>query len=202
MTTKNNPWFILGLAFTGVAIFSFMGVFLLAVLTAFLTESSWIIPNFLQAVSGYRAAWLNSTGNEFTGEATAWLFGIAAAPVGINLICKTLIRLSLVGGKIKEVICRGNNLQKRYLMPMHTYLSIMALGIGVLHLSLSSCIANPLPEVGLIISGVLVVAGLLWKWKSIPSKWRKALYQFHASLIVSGLLLVILVIGHGVMGSD
>ena len=87
-------------------------------------------------------------------------------------------------------------------MPFHTYLSILALGFGILHLTLSSCVANVLPEMGLILSGILVAAGLLFKWKAIPTKIRKTLYQFHASLIVSGVLLVILYTGHAVMDLD
>jgi len=48
----------------------------------------------------------------------------------------------------------------------------------------------------------LVTTGILFKWKVVPAFLRKALYKFHASLMVTGVLLVILYIGHAVMGSD
>ena len=106
------------------------------------------------------------------------------------------------GDTVKRFIRRANIIQRHYLMPLHTYLSILALGLGILHLTLSSCIANLLPELGLILMGVLVITGLLFKWKAVSKTFRKALYQFHASLIVSGVLLVILYTGHAVMDLD
>ena len=81
-------------------------------------------------------------------------------------------------------------------------MSVLALGLGIVHLTLSSCVANPLPQLGLILSGVLVASGLLFKWKAVPNTVRKALYQFHASLIVSGILVVVLITGHAVMDFD
>lgn len=87
-------------------------------------------------------------------------------------------------------------------MPFHTYLSIIALGFGILHLVLSSCRVNPLPEWGLVLSGILVVTGLLFKWNSLPKNIRKVLYQFHATLIVSGLLFMIIFAGHMIMDAD
>jgi uncharacterized membrane protein YidH (DUF202 family) len=113
-----------------------------------------------------------------------------------------VIRYMPFGEKVKGFIRRINNIQRKYLMPLHTWLSIMALGLGILHLTLSSCVGNPFPELGLILTGVLVTTGLLFKWKAVPSAIRKTLYQFHSSLIVLGVLLVILYTGHAVMGLD
>ncbi len=146
--------------------------------------------------------WQNSSGNEFTGEATALFFAVSIVPVGIDLISRAIIRHVPLGDKVKGYIRGFNNMQRKRLMPFHTYLSILALGMGILHLTLSSCVSNPFPELGLILSGILVVTGLLFKWKAVPSKIRKSLYQFHASLIVSGILLVILYTGHAVMDMD
>ncbi len=202
MTTNKNPWLNLGLAFTGLTLISLAGIAFLSVLVIELLESGLVVPNFLQAVSTYRTAWQNNTGNEFTGEATAWFFGASAAPVGLDLISRTVLRYAPISNTIKSFIRRINNLQRKYLMPLHTYLSVIALSFGVLHLILSSCISNPLPELGLILSGILVASGLLFKWKAIPTNLRKSLYQFHASLIVSGVLLTILFTGHVIMSSD
>jgi hypothetical protein len=118
------------------------------------------------------------------------------------LISRTVIRYAPFGERVKGFIRRINNVQRKYLMPLHAYLSILALGLGILHLYLSTCAANPFPELGLILSGILVATGLLFKWKAAPTILRKALYQFHASLIVSGVLLAMLFTGHAVMDSD
>jgi hypothetical protein len=154
------------------------------------------------AYSTYRGTLQASSGNEFTGEVTGWLFGLSSVPVLIDLISRTILRHAPVGETGKRFIRQINTVQKKYLMPLHTWLSMLALGLGILHLTLSSCAANPLPEVGLILSGILVTSGLLFKWKAIPGSLRKTLYQFHASLIVSGVLLAVLFIGHAVMSSD
>jgi hypothetical protein len=202
MTTVKISRSILSLAFTWLMIISLAGFALLIVLVDELAESGWVVPNFMQTYFSFRAALQNNTGNEFTGEATAWLFGASTVPVGIDLISRTVIRYVPLGETVKGFIRRVNNTQRKYLMRFHTWLSILALGLGILHLTLSSCAGNPFPEWGLILTGILVTSGLLFKWKAMPSNFRKILYQFHASLIVTGVLLVILVTGHAVMSSD
>ena len=202
MITQKTSWSILGLAFIGLVIVSLVGIALLAVIVDELAENGWAVPNVIQASSAFLETWQGSRGNEFTGEATASLFGAASIPVGIDLLSRTIIRYLPLGERVKGFIRRGNNLQRKYLMRFHTYLSILALGLGILHLNLSYCAANPFPELGLILSGILVATGLLFKWKAVPADLRKVLYQFHASLIVSGVLLVILYTGHAVMDSD
>lgn len=202
MSTNRTSWSILGLAFIGLVIVSLAGIALLAVLVDELAEIGWAVPNFMQAYFAYRETWQGSTGNEFTGEATALLFGASSVPVGIDLISRTAIRHVPCGNRVKGFIRRINSAQRKYLMPFHTYLSIFALGLGMLHLSLSDCAANPFPELGLVLSGMLVATGLLFKWRAVPTTFRKALYKFHASLIVSGVLLAILYTGHAVMDVD
>jgi hypothetical protein len=202
MTTSKKSLSILGLAFTGMLIISLAGIALLVVIAYELAENGWAISNFIQAYFSFREALQNNTGNEFTGEATAWLFGLASVPVFADLISRTVIRYMPIGGTVKSFLRHINNIQRRYLLPFHTYLSIAALGLGILHLALSSCIANPFPELGLILTGILVTTGLLFKWIVIPALLRKTLYKFHASLMVTGILLVILFTGHAVMGSD
>ena len=201
MTANKNPLSTLGSAFIGMII-SLAGIALLFVIVGELAESGQAIPNFIQTYFSFREALQNNTGNEFTGEATTWLFGASSVPVGVDLISRATIRYAPFGETFKGFIRRSNNLQRKYLIPLHTYLSIAALGLGILHLTLSSCIANPLPEWGLILCGLLVTTGLLFKWKVVPAIFRKALYQFYTSLIVTGVLLAILFTGHAVMDSD
>jgi hypothetical protein len=201
MSTSNSSRSILSLVFTWLTIISLAGFALLAILLAELAESGWVVPNFMQTYLSYREALQNNTGNEFTGTTTAWLFGISTVPVGWDLVSRTVIRYAPLGETAIGFIRRINNVQRKYLMCFHTWLSILALGLGILHLTLSSCAANPFPEWGLILTGILVTTGLLFKWKAVPSKLRKTLYQFHSSLIVAGILLVILYAGHAVMDS-
>ena len=192
----------LGLAFIGFITAALVGLAGLAVFVDELAESGRAVPNLAQGLASLRAAWQNSSGNEFTGEATAWLFAASSVPVGIDWIARTSTRYGPFGENVKRAIRRINNLQRKYLMPFHTYLSLPALGLGLLHLVLSSCAANPLPELGLILTGILVVTGLLFKCKAVSVKFRRVLYQFHASLLVTGTLLVILYSGHALMELD
>jgi hypothetical protein len=202
MTTSKKSPSVLGSAFIGMMLISLVSTALLFVILDELKESGRAVPNFMQTYFSFREALQNNTGNEFTGEATAWLFGASSIPVGVDLISRTVIRYVPAGGGIKSFLRQINNAQRKYLMPLHTWLSIAALGLGILHLTLSSCIANPLPELALILSGILVTTGLLFKWKAVPAILRKTLYKFHTSLIVTGVLLVVLFTGHAVMDLD
>ncbi len=202
MTTNKSSSSVIGLAFAGMMVVSLAGIALLFVIAYELAESGRAVSSVAQTYYSFRNALQNNTGNEFTGEATAWLFGVASVPVFIDLIYRKVVQYIPIDGTLKSFLRRINNLQKKYLMPLHTYLSIAALGLGILHLALSSCIANPFPELGLLLTGILVVTGLLFKWASVPAFLRKSLYKFHASLTVTGILLVVLLAGHAVMGSD
>jgi hypothetical protein len=98
-----------------------------------------------------------------------------------------------------EWFARVNN---KYFMPFHTYLSMLALALAIVHLLFSSCPLNPFPEWGLIGAGILVVTGLIIKLRlavKISPKLVKWIYQFHASLLVSGILVSILLAGHVLM---
>jgi hypothetical protein len=189
MFTNKASWSILGLAFVGLVIVLLIGLVLLAVFVVDeLAENGWAVSSWMHIYFTYREARMASSGDELTGEMTALLFGASGIPIGIDLISRAVIRhvpfRKIDTNRVRGFIRRFNNGQRKYLMPFHTYLSILALGMGILHLILSSCAANPLPELGLILSGVLVTSGLLFKWKAVPAKFRKALHRFHASLIV------------------
>jgi hypothetical protein len=188
--------------FRGLMIISMAGVALLIEIRNVLAESGGVIPDFLKTFINIGRPLRDGVGNEFTGDATAWLFGVSSIPVVIHWISRIILRYIPIGESIKEVVRRINTFQRKYLMPFHNWLSLPALGFGVAHLTLSSCEGNVLPEIGLILAGVLVATGLLIKLNLIPKSFRKALYQFHTSLIVSGLLLAILLIGHEALGSD
>jgi hypothetical protein len=183
-------------------LFALAGIALLVVIVDELAESEQTFPSIIQAYYSHRNSWQDSSGDEFSGEVTAFFFGASIIPLVIDLILRALVHYVPIGETVKKFIRRINRVQRKYLMPFHTYLSILALGCGILHLTLSTCAANPLPEFGLIITSILVTTGLLFKWYAIPKTIRKVLYQFHTSLIISGILLLILYTGHAVMVLD
>jgi hypothetical protein len=144
---------------------------------------------------------LENEGNDFTGQAAGWLFGIACLPIIFCLITRFINRQVSLGPRLKDLLDRFTRVNKKYFMPFHTYLSILALGLAVFHLSLSTC-PNPFPEWGLIGAGILVITGLIVKLRIISwisPKLVKVVYQFHASLVVSGILISILLVGHILM---
>ncbi len=202
MITKKIPLSILSTTFLNLMKISLVTFILLIIVLYELAQSGRTVSSVVQTYSSFRNALQNNTGNEFTGEATGWLFGLASFPVFIDLIYRKAIQYVPIDGALKSFLRRVNNFQKKYLMPLHTYLSIAGLSLGILHLTLSACVANPFPELGLILSGILVMTGIFFKWRSIPALLRKSLYKFHSSLVLSGILLVILYTGHAVMGSD
>jgi hypothetical protein len=165
-------------------------------------EEGIVAYNFTHAILSPRHDLLLGRGDESTGEITAWLFGVSMIPVGLDLFFRLLVRLNFLGQTSNGFLLRVNAFQRKYLMPFHTYLSILALGLGILHLTRSSCVLNPLPEIGLILCGVFVITGLLIKWKVFKKSFGKALYKLHTSLIASGILVAILVVGHSVLGLD
>ena len=137
-------------------------------------------------------------GDEFTGQISGWLFGIACLPVVFNLTARLISRRVSLHPRLKELLEWFTRKNKKYFMPFHTYLSILALVVASLHLLISSC-PNPLPEWGLIIAGILVVTGLIIKLRiasKLSPKLPKGIYQFHASLVVSGILGFVLLAGH------
>jgi hypothetical protein len=140
-----------------------------------------------------------SAGNDTTGQATAWTAGIGFAPIVLDWVTRQVIRRVPMQEKAKAMFARFNGWQRKFILPLHTYLSIVALLLGILHLTLSSCAANPFPEMGLILMGALTVTGLVFKWKAAPSLMKRWFYKFHASLIVGGILSATLITGHLVM---
>jgi hypothetical protein len=140
-----------------------------------------------------------SKGNDTTGQAAAWFAGIGALPVAMDLVTRRVILQAPWNAINKARIGQFIKASRKFLMPFHTYLSILALTLGITHLFLSSCAGNPFPEMGLILMGILMITGLVFKFKLGPAVFRKWVYKFHASLIVSGILVTILLVGHTLM---
>jgi hypothetical protein len=140
-------------------------------------------------------------GNSFTGQAAGWLFGISSLPVAFCLSTRLINRQSFFPSIVKQSLGRFTPINKRILMPFHTYFGILGLIFGIFHLFFSSC-PNPLPEWGLVIAGVLVLTGLMIKFRiaaKLFPRFVKKIYQFHVSLVVSGILIFVLLAGHILM---
>jgi len=111
MITNKTSQSILGMAFVGLVISSLAGIAWLAVLVDELAESGRTAPSFMQAYFFYGQILQNSTGNEFTGEATALLFGASTVPVVLDLIARTITRDAPLGERVKGFIRRINSVQ-------------------------------------------------------------------------------------------
>jgi hypothetical protein len=142
-----------------------------------------------------------NAGNGFTGQAAGWLFGISCLPVAFCISTRFINRQAALPLPIKRPLEHFARANKKYFMPFHTYFGILGLILGIIHLIFSSC-PNPLPEWGLIIAGLLVATGMLIKYRiaaKLFPRFVKRIYQFHASLVVTGILAVVLLAGHILM---
>lgn len=138
-------------------------------------------------------------GNEFTGEAAAWLFVIANITVVISLLSKGIVKFTPLARTLKEKIKRFNRFQKKYLMFFHYVLNLTALTMAFVHFSLSRCAASFLPESGLALIAVIGVAGIFVKFKISPKSIRSAVYRLHTNPIPIGFILIILFAGHSLV---
>jgi hypothetical protein len=161
------------------------------------TATKGILPRISFLYSGDQ----ENEGNEFTGQASGWLFGIASLPVVFCLTARFISRRVSLQPRLKGMLERFTRVNNKYFMPFHTYLCIPALIMAIVHLRFSSC-PNPLPEWGLIITGILVATGMIIKMRIAPKispTLVKLIYQFHTSLVVTGILISILIGGHVLM---
>lgn len=138
-------------------------------------------------------------GNETTGEIAAWMFGVANYPVALSIILKTCAKFIPPGFNLKDPITRFNRQQKKYLMKLHFWLNPVALGIALTHFSLSTCRSTAFPEWGLSIMLVIVLLGLMIKFKLSPPSMRQRVFKFHTSPILLIAAISILLIGHSIV---
>jgi len=135
-------------------------------------------------------------GNELTGLATAWLLGAANFTVLISLLLKGASRYLHLKPETKKAVKRFNQFQKKHLMRFHYLLNPLALCIGFLHFLLSCCRKTALPEWGLLFLTVMVLQGLMMKFKRTPRWLKKFLYRLHTSWMPISALFLVLLVGH------
>ncbi len=200
MTPTRKYSFIVGGILIGLIILIFGG---LGVLTAVVDEISDNEERDLPFIFGSPyLPWGDrpeSVSDELTGQLSAILFIAANSPIVFSLLAKQMTHRVPPQAGVKDVIQQLDRANRKHGMRFHTYLNLLAPAVSLAHLSRSTCQSNPLPEWGLVITGVLAVTGVIIKLRVAPRSLRKNIYQFHISLVVSGILLVILLSGHLVM---
>ena len=142
----------------------------------------------------------NEKNNEATGQAAAWMLAAANITVLLSLLIR-VTRYTDLPARVNDRIKRFNQLQKKFLLPVHYVLNPLALGAAFIHFmsATSACKASGLPEWGLALMALITGIGIMVKFKVFPKNLRKNTYQIHTNPIPITLLLVILLIGHAVV---
>ena len=142
----------------------------------------------------------NEKNNEASGQAAAWMLAAANITVLLSLLIR-VTRYTDLPTQINDRIKRFNQLQKKFLLPVHYVLNPLALGMAFIHFmsATSACEASGLPEWGLILMALITGIGIMVKFKVFSKSLRKNTYRIHTNPIPITLLLVILLIGHAVV---
>ncbi len=135
-------------------------------------------------------------GNEVTGQTAAWLLVSANLTVALSILMKGVSRYFPLEPGTRSSINKMNQLQKRYLMRFHFVLNPLALGMAVLHFLLSSCRKSSLPEWGLVFVTMMVLLGLMVRFKVTPRWLRKQVYRLHTGFVTFSTMIILLVAGH------
>ncbi len=142
----------------------------------------------------------NEKNNEATGQAAAWMLAAANISVLLSLLIR-VTRYTDLPAQVNDRIKRFNQMQKKFLLPVHYFLNPLALGMAFIHFmsATSACKASGLPEWGLVLMALITGIGIMVKFKVFPKNLRKSTYQIHTNPIPITLLLAILLIGHAVV---
>lgn len=142
----------------------------------------------------------NEKNNEATGQAAAWMLAAANITVLLSLLIR-VTRYTDLPAHVNDRLKRFNQLQKKFLLPVHYVLNPLALGMAFIHFmsATSACKDSDLPEWGLALMALIMGVGIMVKFKVLPISLRKNTYRIHTNLIPMTLLLAILLIGHAVV---
>jgi hypothetical protein len=138
--------------------------------------------------------------NETTGQAAAWILAVANINVLISLLIRGT-RYTDLPEQINDRIKRFNQIQKKYLLPVHCLLNPLALCMAVIHFmsAAPACKGSSLPEWGLLMLALITGFGITVKFKLSPKNLKKNTHRIHTNPIPLSLLLIILLIGHAVV---
>jgi hypothetical protein len=142
----------------------------------------------------------NEDKNEATGQAAAWMLAAANLNVLISLLIRGT-RFTALPAQINDRLKRFNQIQKKFLLPVHFFLNPLALGVAFIHFmsATSQCRASGLPEWGLVLMALITGIGIMVKFNVFPKSLRKSTYRIHTNPLPITVLLVILLIGHAVV---
>lgn len=142
----------------------------------------------------------NEKNNEATGQAAAWMLAAANITVLLSMLIR-VTRYTDLPAHVNDRLKRFNQLQKKFLLPVHYVLNPLALGMAFIHFmsASSACKDSGLPEWGLALMALIMGVGIMVKFKVLPVSLRKNTYRIHTNLIPMTLLLAILLIGHAVV---
>ncbi|MDO9110867.1 MAG: hypothetical protein Q7U40_09445, partial [Desulfatirhabdiaceae bacterium] len=131
----------------------------------------------------------NEKNNEATGQAAAWILAAANLSVLISLLIRGT-RYAALPAQINDRLKRFNQIQKKFLLPVHYFLNPLALGMAFIHFmsATSACKASGLPEWGLVLMALITGIGIMVKFKVFPKNLRKNTYQIHTNPIPVTLL--------------
>jgi len=135
-------------------------------------------------------------GNETTGQMVAWSLAAANLTVALSILIRGLKQFAPIAPETRNTLAKFNTTQKKYLMRFHYTLNPLILLLAVLHWSLSRCKSTALPEWGLLTMGLLVVLGIILKFKLCPKTFLKNVYKVHTQPLLLLLLISLLLIGH------
>jgi hypothetical protein len=138
-------------------------------------------------------------GAEVTGLVGACLLVLANIPVVVSLLSRAVVRYAPLSARTRETVQWLNQTQRKYSMPAHYVLNLLALGLVSTHFFLSSCRTSMLPELGLALMILLAASGVILKFRVSPAFARKAIALIHTSPLSLATVVLLLFIGHSII---
>jgi hypothetical protein len=135
-------------------------------------------------------------GNDTTGQIVAWSLAAANLTVALSIIIRGLRQFVPLAPETKATLAGFNSTQKKHLMRFHYLLNPLILLFAALHWSLSKCKSTALPEWGLLTMGVIVVLGIVLKFKLCSKDLLRNVYKIHTNPVILIFMISLLLIGH------
>ena len=138
----------------------------------------------------------DNEGNETAGQIAAWLLVLANFTIAFNILTRWINRFTPLAIGFKKGLTSLNRFQKKHLMRFHYYLNPAISGIVLWHWLSSRCKSTALPEWGLLIFAIMIILGIILKWKFFPKPFQKIVYQIHTQPFIFIAMIMVLTIGH------
>jgi len=135
-------------------------------------------------------------GHEVTGQLALWFLVAANLNVALSIIFKGVNRSIQLESEVKGLIKKFNQIHKKYLMWFHYIFNPIGFTIAFFHFLLSSCRSSPFPELGLLLMTLILVLGIMLKFRVSPNWMRRFAYRLHTSAATLSALILVLAVGH------